>query len=91
MDNLTVSAIIIVVILIFIVFKLAMMKADTEKKMNRMAEQFSLILHNDKATEYCKRIQAKYPDLCAGIDFMLKEKGDDVELEEWHSDKPRPD
>jgi hypothetical protein len=91
MDNLTVSAIIIAIILIFIVFKLARMKADTDKKMSLMAKQFSLILHNDKARAYCNRIHEKYPDLCAGIDFMLKVKGDNVEIEEWNSDKPRPE
>jgi len=91
MDNLTVSAIVIVIILIFIVILLARQKADTAKMMHKMVKQFSLILHNEKANAYCKRIHEKYPDLCAGIDFSLKVKGDKVEIEEWNSDKPRPD
>jgi len=91
MDNLTTSAIAIVIILIFIVILLARQKADSDKKMKRMAKQFSLILHNEIASDYCKRLQAKYPDLCAGIDFFLKVKGNDVEIEEWNSDQPRPD
>jgi hypothetical protein len=56
-----------------------------------MAKQFSLILYNEKANAYCKRIHEKYPDLCAGIDFALKVKGDHVEIEEWNSNKPRPE
>lgn len=91
MDNLTASAILITIVLIFIVIKLAMQNAKTDKKMHRMAKQFSLILYNEKANAYCKRIHEKYPDLCAGIDFALKVKGDHVEIEEWNSNKPRPE
>jgi len=56
-----------------------------------MTQQFTLVMHNGKAVEYCRNIHDKYPNLCAGIDFTLKEKGDDVEIEEWNSDQPRPD
>jgi uncharacterized MAPEG superfamily protein len=91
MDNLTISAIVIAIILIYIVFTLARKKADADRRMLRMSKQFSIILHNDKAIAYCKRVHEKYPNFCAGIDFMLKVKGDNVEIEEWNSDKPRPD
>lgn len=91
MDNLTASAITIVIILIIIVIMLTKHRADTDKKLYRMAKQFSLMQYNEKAKAYCKRIHEKYPDLCAGADFFLKEKGDDVVIEEWNSDQPRPD
>jgi len=91
MDNLTVSAVVIAIILIIIVIMLTKQKADADKKISRMAKQFYFILHNDKANAYCKRIHEKYPKLCAGIDFTLKEKGDAVEIEEWNSNQPRPD
>jgi hypothetical protein len=56
-----------------------------------MTQQFTFVMHNEKAIERCKRIHDKYPGLCAGIDFSLRQKGDDVEIEEWNSDHPRPD
>lgn len=91
MDNLTISAIAIVVILIIVVLKLMKQKAGAEKKIARMSQQFSFVMHNEKAIERCKRIHEKYPDLCAGIDFSLRKKGDDVEIDEWNSDQPKPD
>jgi hypothetical protein len=91
MDNLTTSAIAIAITLIIVVILLTKHKADTDKKLYRMARQFSLMQYNEKAKAYCKKIHEKYPDLCAGTDFFLKEKGDDVVIEEWNSDHPRPD
>lgn len=91
MDNLTASAIIIAIILIIVVFILMKQKAVADKKITRMSQQFNLVMHNDKAIAYCKRIHEKCPDLCAGLDFMLKERGNDVEIEEWNSDQSRPE
>jgi len=91
MDNLTISAVVIAIILIITVFMLMKQKAGAEKKIARMTQQFTLVMHNGKAVEYCRNIHDKYPNLCAGIDFTLKENGDDVEIEEWNSDQPRPD
>lgn len=91
MDNLTISAVVIAIILIIIVFILMKQKAGAEKKIARMSQQFTFVMHNEKAIERCKRIHDKYPGLCAGIDFSLRQKGDDVEIEEWNSEQPRPD
>lgn len=91
MDNLTASAVVIALILIIVVFILTKQKANADKKIHRMAEQVSLILLNDKANAFCKRIKDKYPNLCAGIDFTLEEKGGEVEIKQWNSDQPRPD
>jgi hypothetical protein len=91
MDNLTASAIVIAIILIIVVFVLMKQKADADKKITRMSQQFRFVMNSDKAIARCKRIHDKYPNLCAGIDFMLKEKGDDIEIEEWNSNQPRPD
>jgi hypothetical protein len=91
MDNLTISAVVIAIILIIIVLMLMKQKAGAEKKIARMNQQFTFVMHNEKAIEHCRRIHDKYPDLCAGIDFSLRQKGDDVEIDEWNSDQPRPD
>ena len=91
MDNLTISAVVTAIILIIIVFMLMKQKAGAEKKIARMTQQFTFVMHNEKAIAHCKRIHDKYPNLCAGIDFSLRKKGDDVEIDEWNSDQPRPD
>ena len=91
MDNLMIAALVIVILLIIVVIMLTKQKAYTDKKMYRMARQFSLLRYNEKAKAYCKRLHDKYPDLCAGSDFFLKEKGDDIVIEEWNSDRPKPD
>jgi len=91
MDNLTISAVIIAIILIIIVFMLMKQKASANKKIVTMTQQFTLVMHNEKAVAYCKSIHDKYPGLCAGIDFTLKEDGDNVAIEEWNSEHPRPD
>jgi len=91
MDNLTASAILIVIVLIIVVFVLLKQKAGAEKTIHKMSQQFTLVLHNKKAVERCKRIHDKYPELCAGIDFSLRENGDEGEIEQWNSDKPKPD
>ena len=91
MDNLTASAIVIAIIMIIIVFMLMRQKANAYKKIDRMTQQFTLVMHNEKAVAYCKRIHDKYPNLCAGIDFTLKESGDEVEIEEWNSDHSQPE
>lgn len=91
MDNLTASAILIAIILIIVVFMLMKQKTVADKKISRMTQQFTMVMHNEKAIAYCKRIHDKYPELCAGIDFTLKEKGDEVEIEEWNSNQSRPE
>lgn len=91
MDNLTASAIVIAIIMIIIVFMLMKQKANAYKKIDKMTQQFTLVMHNEKAVAYCKRIHDKYPNLCAGIDFTLKESGDEVEIEEWNSDHSQPE
>lgn len=91
MDNLTVSAIVVAIITILVVILTRKQTINTDKKMKRIAKQFTLIQYNDKARAYCMRIRDKYPDLCAGIDYTLKEKGGDVVIDKWNTEKPRPE
>lgn len=91
MDNLMISAVLTVIVLIIVVVMLSRQAANTDKKMRRMAKQFSLMQHNKKAKEFCKQIHEKYPELCAGFDFIVEAKGDDIEIKEWNSDLPQPD
>ncbi len=94
LDNLTISALVIAIMMIMVIIgaiALTRHTVNTDKKIRRMAKQFSLIQHNDIACSYCKRIYSKHPELCAGIDYTLKVNGDDVEIDEWYSSHPRPE
>ena len=89
-DNLTISALTIVIVMIVVVVFLTRNNKATDTKMRSMAWHMMLMHNNEKARELCKKIKAISPDLCAGLDFTMKEKGDDVEIHEWKSKHPRP-
>ncbi len=89
-DNLTLAAIIISVILVIVTLMLATHNKKNEQKMRRMAHQMMLMNRNEKAHALCKKIQSISPDLCAGLDFTLKENGDDVEIDTWDTHHPKP-
>ena len=90
-DNLTASALVIVIILIIVAFMLTTHKTHTDRKIRKVVKQMALTQHNASAMQLCKDICKNHPELCAGIDFTIKENGDNVEVDEWHSDQPRPD
>lgn len=90
-DNLTLAAVIIVVIMIMVIIMLAKNRSDTDRKLRKMAAQMALIQHNEKARELCQRVQKINPQLCAGIDFTIRENGSEVEIDEWNCKHPKPD
>lgn len=89
-DNLTVSAAIIAIIFSCIALWLATRNRMNEDRMRTMARQMMILQNNEKARELCKKIHAINADLCAGMDFTIKENGDEVEIDEWNSTHPRP-
>ena len=90
-DALTVSAITIIVAFIIVVIMVGKGKAATEMKMRILARNLLFMQSNEEAMEICRKVHEKYPELCAGIDFTLKDKGNGVEVDEWNSEKPRPE
>ena len=90
-DALTVSSITIIVILIIVVILIGKSRAATEIKMRDLARNLVLMQSSEDAMEICKKIRKKYPELCAGLDYTFRENGDRVEIDQWNSDKPRPD
>lgn len=89
-DALTVSAIVIVVVLIFVIVLIGRSKNHIERKMRVLASQLILRESNEKAMKICKEIHEKYPDLCLGMDFTLRESNEDVQIDEWNSNNPKP-
>ncbi len=90
-DNLTLAALIIVIVMIIVVMLLNRSRSETNRQMRKMARQMALIQTNEKARAVCQKIREQHPDLCAGIDFTLREAGGEVHIDEWNCDKPKPD
>ena len=90
-DAFTLSAVTIIVVIIIVVIVVGRSKAATEIKMRILARNLLMMQSSEEAMEICRKIHEKYPELCAGIDFTLKDEGNGIEIDQWNSDKPRPD
>lgn len=90
-DALTISAVTIIAVFIIVIIMVGKSKAAIEIKMRILARNLLIMQSSEEALEICRKIHKKYPELCAGIDFTLKDEGNGIEIDEWNSDKPRPD
>ena len=89
-DALTIAAIVTVAVLIIVIILIGRSNADNDRKMRLLARHLTLLEGNEEAMKLCKEIHEDYPDLCVGLDYTLRENGDNVEIDEWNSDKPKP-
>ncbi len=89
-DALTIAAIVIVAVLILVIILVGRSNANTERKMRILARHLTMMEGNEEAMKLCKDIHSKYPDLCVGLDFTLRENGESVEIDEWNTNKPKP-
>jgi signal transduction histidine kinase len=89
-DNLTVAAIAVVVVIIVVVILLARSQSSTELKMRKLVRNLAMMQSSEEAKEICREIRSKYPDMCVGLDFTLKEESGNVSIDEWNSDKQKP-
>ena len=90
-DALTISAATIIAVVIIVIIMVGKSKAATEIKMRILARNLFMMQSNEEAMEICRKIHEKHPELCAGIDFTLLDKGKGIEIDDWNSDKPRPE
>ena len=90
-DALTLSAVTIIAVIIIVVIVVGRSKAATEIKMRILARNLLLMQSSEEAMDICRKVHEKYPELCAGIDFTLKDEGNGIEIDEWNSAKPHPD
>lgn len=89
-DALTIAAIAIVAVLIVVIILIGRSNADNERKMRILARHLMMMEGNEEAMKLCQDIHKKHPDLCVGLDFTFRENGENVEIDEWNSSKPRP-
>ena len=89
-DALTIAAIVIVVVLIVVIILIGRSNANNDRKLRILARHLMLLEGNEEAMKLCQDIHKDHPDLCVGLDFTLREKGESVEIDEWNSTSPRP-
>ena len=89
-DALTMAAIVTVAVLIVVIILIGRSNANTERKMRLLAKHLTMLEGNEEAMKLCRDINKEYPDLCVGLDYTLLENGENVEIDEWNSDNPRP-
>ena len=89
-DALTVTAIGVVAVLIIVIILIGRSNANNDRKMRLLARHLTMLEGNEEAMKLCREIHQKYPDLCGGIDFTLKQTGDRIEIDEWNSSNPKP-
>jgi len=89
-DALTIAAIVIVVVLAVVIILIGRSNADNERKMRILARHLMMMEGNEEAMKLCQDIHKEHPDLCVGLDFTIRENGESVEIDEWNSNKPRP-
>ncbi len=89
-DTLTIAAIVVVAILIVVIILIGRSSANNDRKLRTLARHLTMMEGNQEAMNLCKEIHKEHPDLCVGLDYTLLENGDNVEIDEWNSNKPKP-
>lgn len=90
-DAFTISAVTIIIVVIFVVIYVGKSRAATEMKIRTLANNLTMMHSHEEARNICRKIREQYPHLCAGIDYTLKVDDGKVEIQEWNAPDPRPD
>lgn len=89
-DALTMTAVVTVVVLIVVIILIGRSNTNNDRKMRILARHLMMMEGNQEARNLCKEIHDEHPDLCIGLDYTLRKSGDNVEIDEWNSTKPKP-
>ena len=89
-DNLTIAAITVVAVIIIVVILLGRSKNQADLRLRKLVRNLSLMQSSEEAREICKEIRSEHPDMCVGLDFTLNEEAGHIKIDEWNSDKPKP-
>lgn len=57
-----------------------------------IAQQHSLVRHDDRARQLCRALHLLNPKITAGVDFVIRHDNPEQEpyIDEWTTDAPRP-
>ena len=62
------------------------------EQLKHVAQQQSLIRHDDSVRDLCRAVHLLQPDAHAGVDYIIRHDrpGQDPYLAEWHAASPQP-
>jgi hypothetical protein len=90
MNTIVTAILLLVCVWIFILWKNS---RDMKASISLIAQQGSLVRHDDRARTLCRAIHILNPHLTAGVDYVIRHDDPQQEpyIAEWLSDDPRPD
>ncbi|HHC72096.1 MAG TPA: hypothetical protein ENK54_04295 [Thiotrichales bacterium] len=91
-DLLSVSALVISVVVLFVVFAaMRRQEEETEHKLRCLAAHSLLMSGNGKMRRIAIGIHEIYPELCPGVDYTLEATPEgEVRIKEWLVKAPQP-
>ena len=62
------------------------------EQLKQVAQQQSLIRHDDSVRELCRAVHLLQPNAHAGVDYVIRHdnSGDEPYVEEWHASEQQP-
>jgi len=62
------------------------------EQLQQVAQQQSLLRHDDRARDLCRAVHLLQPNAHAGVDYVIRhdKPGDEPYLDEWHASEPQP-
>lgn len=90
MNTIVTAILLLVCVWVFILWKNS---REMKNCINLMAQQNSLVHHDERARNLCRAIHILNPHLTAGVDYVIRHDDPQQEpyIAEWMSDQPRPD
>ena len=92
-DSTTLNVFLIILIGVFFwIFIIWQNTRRMHKQIHQVAQQQSLIRHNDSTREFCRAVHLLQPTVHAGVDYVIREDGPDhtPHIAEWHAAAPQP-
>ena len=62
------------------------------EQLKQIAQQQSLLRHDDSARELCRAVHLLKPNAHAGVDYLIRHDrpGDEPYIDEWHASESKP-
>jgi hypothetical protein len=89
--TLAIFSFIILVVCVWIFF-LWLNTRRMHEQLKQVAQQQSLLRHDDSARDLCRAVHLLQPNAHAGVDYVIRhdKPGNDPYLSEWHAVMPQP-
>ncbi|HUT42335.1 MAG TPA: XkdW family protein [Gammaproteobacteria bacterium] len=85
-------AVLLLILVCFWIFFLWKNSRKLNSDIKHVAQQHSLIRHDDRVRTLCRAIHLINPNVSAGVDFVIRHNSPDQDpvIAQWNADAPRP-